>query len=170
MASPSKKKGLRCQCGKLLLEKHPEMGLGVRCGRRECDEFYVLAEINRMAAGFENKNKERKMEGAQEQSLLDKLFKTVESLSSHSAIPGVRYRIDVICSDEIEQGRGIFGGACHPEYTIRVSMETKEKDPMAVYASNWSLTAEGHGLSLHAAIKTIMVELLGKVELGRIIK
>ncbi len=64
MAGPSRKEGLRCECGKLLLEEDPEMGFGVRCGRHECGKFHKLSEINKKAAEFENqKNKEGEMEG-----------------------------------------------------------------------------------------------------------
>lgn len=61
MASPSRKNGLRCGailsegrrsgrgCQALLLEKGPELGLGVRCRRRECRAFHPLSVLLREA-------------------------------------------------------------------------------------------------------------------------
>ena len=67
MVNPSepRKDGLRCECGKLLLEKDPEMGLGVRCGRDNCRKFHPLEETNQRAVEFTNQQENRREEMGQ---------------------------------------------------------------------------------------------------------
>ncbi len=57
MAGPSRKEGLRCkkpiekgrlmgkECPILLLEEHPDFGLGIQCDNKDCGKFHTLSDL-----------------------------------------------------------------------------------------------------------------------------
>jgi hypothetical protein len=165
MASPSgpqRKEGLRCECGKLLLEKNSETGeLGVLCSRDNCCKFHPLEEINHKAAEFRNSARRRTM-GYD----LGKIFQEIEnyirrlSRLSGSSTVGDSDVYHMVVS--IRRDSKVLPPFQH--WTHKVEISTIYTDPLFDYPSAPHLECRGTGISFSEALADASAKLLGKVQ------